>query len=145
MSIGEKIRSCRIEKNVSQEELADALGVSRQIISRWEKDKAAPSAWNLEALSSYFHVSSDYLLKDVKPAMPLEAKAKRTNHFASWIVLAIGLSLLLVSGILYGTAPKAKAASSIVAVSPVMAFGVLGVLIVIVAVVALLRTKSEKK
>ena len=64
MNFSEKLYSLRKSKNLSQDELAEKLGVSRQAISRWEMGTAEPSAQNLIELSNLFGVSIDYLLKD---------------------------------------------------------------------------------
>lgn len=64
MNLSEKIVSLRKKHNMSQEELADKLYVSRQAISRWESGSAMPEAANLLQLSRLFHVTTDYLLYD---------------------------------------------------------------------------------
>ena len=51
MSIGEKIKQARVGKNMSQEELAAIVGVSRQAISKGESDKAVPTGANREILN----------------------------------------------------------------------------------------------
>ncbi|MCM1027495.1 MAG: helix-turn-helix domain-containing protein [Roseburia sp.] len=50
MTLGEQIRQAREEKNLSQEELADRLGVSRQAVSKWENDNSVPQGVNRELL-----------------------------------------------------------------------------------------------
>ena len=64
MSIYEKLVQLRKSKGWSQEDLAEKLNVSRQVISRWENGTALPDAENLRQLSHLFDVSSDYLLND---------------------------------------------------------------------------------
>lgn len=64
MTFSEKLFDLRKKNAMSQEELADKLGVSRQAISRWEMGTAMPDAPNLLKLSETFNVSIDYLLKD---------------------------------------------------------------------------------
>lgn len=63
MTTGEKIAALRREKGLSQEALADALSISRQAVSKWEADGAAPSRDKLVELSAYFGVSVDALLR----------------------------------------------------------------------------------
>ena len=60
----EKLMALRKKTGMSQEELADRLGVSRQAISRWELGSTLPDAPNLLKLSDLFGVSIDYLLRD---------------------------------------------------------------------------------
>ena len=53
----------RRQKGISQEELADAVGVSRQAVSKWEGAQSMPDIERLLALSEFFSVSTDWLLK----------------------------------------------------------------------------------
>ena len=51
MTLGQQIKDAREKKNLSQEELAAAVGVSRQAVSKWENATAVPPAVNRETLS----------------------------------------------------------------------------------------------
>ena len=62
MKLSDKIVRLRKSNGMSQEELADKLGVSRQAISRWEMGTAMPDATNILQLSRLFQVTTDYLL-----------------------------------------------------------------------------------
>ena len=62
MTTGEKIAACRKEKKLTQEQLAETLGVTRQAVSRWESDLAFPETDTLVKMSRLFSVSCDYLL-----------------------------------------------------------------------------------
>ena len=64
MKIGDKIAKARKTQNLTQEQLADLLNVSRQAVSRWESDLAYPETDNLVRLSEILQVNCDYLLKD---------------------------------------------------------------------------------
>lgn len=64
MNFAEKIRLIRSKNRLSQEELADKLGVSRQTVSKWESGISYPEIDKLIAVSDMFDVSIDYLLKD---------------------------------------------------------------------------------
>lgn len=64
MKLNEKIFSCRKKAGMSQEALADKLGVSRQAISKWELGTAVPELDNLLAISKLFGVTTDWLLND---------------------------------------------------------------------------------
>ncbi len=64
MKFHEKLYSLRKSKDLSQDELAEKLGISRQAVSRWEMGTAEPSAQNLIEIGKLFGVSIDYLLKD---------------------------------------------------------------------------------
>ncbi len=60
--IGEKIRSLRLQHKLTQEQLADRLGVSYQSVSRWENGITYPDIEFLPAIAKHFSVSLDYLL-----------------------------------------------------------------------------------
>lgn len=64
MTFGEKLSKIRKENNITQEQLADTLGVSRQSISKWESDLAFPETDKIVRISEIFHCSLDYLLKN---------------------------------------------------------------------------------
>ena len=64
MKLPDKIISLRKRAGLSQEQLAEKLGISRQTVSRWELGSAMPDAGNLLQLSKLFGVTSDYLLND---------------------------------------------------------------------------------
>lgn len=66
MSFAEKIFNLRLQYRYSQEMLAEKLNVSRQAISKWESGATLPETDKLIALSDFFGVSIDYLLKDNK-------------------------------------------------------------------------------
>ena len=63
MELGKQIRMYRQEAQLSQEELADRVYVSRQTISNWENDKSYPDVNSLVLLSEVFHISLDNLIK----------------------------------------------------------------------------------
>lgn len=61
MTIGKRIARCRKEKGLSQEDIAEMVGVSRQAVSKWENDLTAPDTYNLIELAKIFDVSVEYL------------------------------------------------------------------------------------
>ena len=61
------LKTLRQGRGLSQEQLAEALGTSRQTISKWESGAALPDAINLLSLSDFFAVSTDTLLRGVTP------------------------------------------------------------------------------
>lgn len=64
MTLGEKLSKLRKENNITQEQLADTLGVSRQSVSKWESDLAYPETEKLIRIGAMFQCSLDYLLKE---------------------------------------------------------------------------------
>ena len=65
-SLGEAIRYHRTRCKMTQEFVAESLGVSRQAVSKWESGTADPSTSNLLALAKLFGVSAEELLKSVE-------------------------------------------------------------------------------
>lgn len=63
MKLPEKIYELRKAGHLSQEQLAEKIGVSRQSISKWESGESSPELERLVALSQVFNVTTDYLLK----------------------------------------------------------------------------------
>ena len=61
MSIGQRISALRSKKNISQYQLAKALDVSRQAVSKWENDQTAPDTLNLIRLADLLESNVEYL------------------------------------------------------------------------------------
>ena len=64
MLFNEKLKKLRKEKNLTQEDLAERLNVSRQAITKWESGEGVPDIENLKQISIYFDVSIDELVKE---------------------------------------------------------------------------------
>lgn len=64
MKFAEKLLNLRTQGGYSQELLAEKINVSRQAVSKWEQGTTLPETDKLIALSDFFHVSIDYLLRD---------------------------------------------------------------------------------
>ncbi len=64
MTIGDKLTKLRKEQNLTQEQFAEILQVSRQSVSKWELDISYPDTEKLIRISKLFDCSLDYLLKD---------------------------------------------------------------------------------
>ena len=67
MSIGERISTLRKEQNISQLQLAKALDVSRQAVSKWENDQTSPDTLKLIQLAEVLNTEVEYLATGVKP------------------------------------------------------------------------------
>lgn len=80
MTTGEKISILRQQKNLTQEQLAELMNVSRQSISKWESDAAYPETDKLIALADYFGCSVDYLLRD-RPIIETQKESEKTSKF----------------------------------------------------------------
>lgn len=64
MDIGGKIKKSRTGAKITQEQAAQALGISRQTISNWENERSYPNIVSVLKMSDLYSVSLDYLLKD---------------------------------------------------------------------------------
>ena len=105
MSIGEKIQALRKQRGMSQEQLADALSVSRQAVSKWETNESQPDIERLAEISDMFNVSVDYLIKGehsshhtmhVRSEKMRSMRTSRISFYVSTIhSSAIGVFLLL--------------------------------------------------
>lgn len=60
--LGNKLLDLRKKAGLSQEDVANELGVSRQTVSKWETDQTVPDLINIKLLSQLYHVSYDYLI-----------------------------------------------------------------------------------
>lgn len=109
MNFEEKLRFLRKNKNLSQEELADKLCVSRQAISKWETG-TIPDIDNILKISSFFNCSTDYLLKDISiqnytttnsKEKPVKMKLKKLSFVISLTSFLILLVLKIFAHIFY--------------------------------------------
>lgn len=92
MNIADRIQHLRKSKGISQEELADKIGVSRQAVSKWESEQSTPDIEKIILLSDYFETTTDFLLKGIEPVQELEIKWSATIFSAVGTILnAIGL------------------------------------------------------
>ena len=64
MTMGSKLAQARRKNNLTQEQLAEQLGVTRQAVSRWESDAAYPETDKIVRMSQLLGVSCDWLLRD---------------------------------------------------------------------------------
>ena len=117
MNFAEKLQILRKEKGMSQENLAETIGVSRQAVSKWESGQSYPEMDKLIALSELFNVSMDNLVKDgnqvanenkaqdsnfsnIKSRMHYEYKSKRTLFHVPLVHINIGFGNYVAKGIL---------------------------------------------
>lgn len=92
MTIEERIQELRKIKGLSQEQLADILGVSRQAVSKWESGQSLPEIEKLITMSELFEVTVDYMLKG--ESLSRQNGKRRDMRLRSQIVSAIGTMLL---------------------------------------------------
>ena len=82
MKLSDRILELRRQKGISQEELADQLGVSRQAVSKWESEQSTPDIDKIILMSEYFGTTTDYLLKGIEPAAQ-NTREKKTGNAVS--------------------------------------------------------------
>lgn len=84
MNMADRIQYLRKNKGISQEELADKIGVSRQAVSKWESEQSTPDIEKVILLSDFFDVTTDYLLKGIEP-VPANATEKSDARIFSLV------------------------------------------------------------
>ena len=94
------IAKCRTEKAMSQETVAEYMGVSRQAVTKWENNLSKPSSQNLIKLAQLFEVSVDDLLGNKQSATDIN-EIKYKNARAPWIFIGITL-LCIIAYIIIG-------------------------------------------
>ena len=81
MTFGEKLQALRQRTGMSQDALAERLNVSRQAVSRWERDETMPETDKVVALADIFGVTTDYLLRpQTQQQTPPEDEPPRSGH-----------------------------------------------------------------
>lgn len=104
MSLAVRLQKLREEQHLSQEQLAEQLGVSRQAVSKWENEQANPDIENIIKLSKIFGVSNDYLLtgENAPNIETIHNPSKSNKNSPIPIIITIGATLLLlIAGIFY--------------------------------------------
>lgn len=100
MRLCEKIVELRKSNNMSQEQFASSLGVSRQAVSRWEVGSALPDAKNILQISKLFNVTADYLLNDEYVSdndLPKVKKVKNDNiNIIMFYLVVIEIMIMLI-------------------------------------------------
>lgn len=83
---GKKLKKYRLEKELTQKQLGEMIGVSRECISGWEQEKKLPYKDDLKKLASVFDVSiNDLVEEDIGYNFE---KYKRENGYNNWIFIA---------------------------------------------------------
>lgn len=99
MELGNKIKYYRNEKELSQEELAERVYVSRQTISNWENNKSYPDINSIVLLSEIFEISIDNLIKGDVELMKKEINSeevKKLNFYATMMVILMLVATILL-------------------------------------------------
>ena len=110
MNLGENIYRLRSQRNMSQGDLADALEVSRQSVSKWENNNAVPDLDKLVRMSRLFGISLDQLVGTDSPVPPPQPAVTKTviresaptQRIVGIVLLCFGLFALLILSLLGG-------------------------------------------
>ena len=95
MEFNEKLQKLRTNENLTQEELAEKLFVSRTAISKWESGRGYPSIDSLKAIAKYFHVTIDELIGGEEIVTLAEQDIKESNKKYTTLLCGI-LDCLMV-------------------------------------------------
>ena len=87
MTLGEKLKSCRTKKKLSQEKVAELVGVSRQAVTKWENNQTVPNSNNLITLASIYGISLDELVTEKQEEEKNENPMLRSNLILLAIIL----------------------------------------------------------
>lgn len=87
MKTGEKIAKARKDLNLTQDQLAELLDVTRQTISKWECDLSLPETAKIAKLAEVLNVSCDYLLKEEKQTVEVPVKSTENGYVVNWTKL----------------------------------------------------------
>lgn len=108
MNMADRIQVLRKAKGMSQEQLADAVGVSRQAVSKWESEQASPDLDKVIIMSEIFDVTTDYILKGIEPVkgedhktmadvidqrVLTEDNGKKAKKIFKWVLIGVGILL----------------------------------------------------
>lgn len=156
MELSEKLYSLRKKSGLSQEQLAEQLGVSRQAISKWESGQSVPESEKLIAISNFFNVSLDYLMKQDsqqqsdstnKQGNSPVTSFERTQWLLGLISSVGGVICLIMWGVLSVFNPVASnqiSEASMISIDGNGIFLVLCIVAIILGAVLLLKSAKKK-
>lgn len=157
MALSEKLYALRKKSGISQEQLAEQLHVSRQAISKWETGQSVPEGDKLLAISNYFSVTIDYLMKEditqdklsdnERSDTSLNNSGERTRWLLGVIVCISGIVCLIMWGLLSifnPAAPNQTGESSRISIDGNGIFLILCIIDIVVGMVLLLKNARKK-
>lgn len=104
MSLGENLQFLRKRDNITQEQLAEAMEVSRQSVSKWESDASYPEMDKLLQLADFFHCNLDDMVKQDVSSLYVEDKNHYDsffNKFSKQVTVGVGLILFGLTTMLF--------------------------------------------
>ncbi len=106
--IGSKLKTLRQQNHLSQEKLAEELGVSRNTVSKWESDVCDPDIGNLKALCEYFHCDVTYFLEQPQEDAAVrgdadgsaaEKQPRSDGFFEHWMEILLFMEIVFFLGL----------------------------------------------
>ena len=128
MSTSEKIYELRKKKNMSQEELAQVLNVSRQTISKWETGESNPDFDKIVPLCNFFEISTDEFLRGSNPI--LEEKIESVSKKNKALTFSMCIVIFIVMCILDVVFESMGVHDSIIAIISLASMGSIAVILV---------------
>lgn len=101
MKISKKIIEIRNKNNLTQEDLADILFVSRQTISNWENDKCYPDIETLNIISNKFNIPLDVFLKEDEGLIKDISKKSKNNKISKIVIILLLIAIGIMIGLGY--------------------------------------------
>ena len=157
MALSEKLYELRKKDGLSQEQLAERLGVSRQAVSKWESGKAVPESDTLISISEYFNVSLDYLMKEDDSAVSEPVIGAENDHtvkntgrekrILGMIACIGGIVCLIIWGLVSVLMPSASdqiGESSMITIDGNGIFLLISLAAIVAGAVLLLKSMSNK-
>ena len=138
MTIAEKIKQLRKDNNMTQEDLAEKLNVSRQTISKWETNITIPDADNIVAISKLFNITTDELL-DYR----VETVQKKKQFIIDMIVLLFGIIGFIVFAILLMT-NQIDETSSVIMINGYGIASILFLILIITFIIIMIKRNGKK-
>lgn len=156
MALSEKLYTLRKMSGLSQEQLAEQLSVSRQAVSKWESGQSVPESDKLLAISNYFDISLDYLMKEDEETKEVfvnkpNDNSMQTGDKTKWLLGIIacigGIICLIMWGLLTIFNPTASnhiGESSMISIDGNGLFLILCIVAIVVGAVLLLKNSTKK-
>ena len=101
MIIGEQLRDARQKHQLSQEQIAEMLGVSRQTISNWETSRSYPDIERVMRLAEIYHLSLDELLRGDQQMVKTWMAETNVVRAGKWLGLLLALNVVLAIALMF--------------------------------------------
>ena len=100
MEFKDRLKSLRSKKNISQQQLADELHISRSVVAKWETGIALPNDEYLDELAKYFNINKEELIDNYKTETVIVSKSKSISNLKKIIISLSVVFVLIIIGII---------------------------------------------